>query len=63
MLLDVLETLSESMPKSFILHIKDQKLPLKKALESLFFRSQQYIALVCNDKRLESEEEEDDDVS
>ena len=51
------------MPKSFMLHIKDHKLPLKKALESLFFRSQQYIALVCNDKRLESEEEEDDDVS
>jgi hypothetical protein len=39
-LLDLLETMHETMPKGFMLLIKDKDLPLKKAVESIYFKSQ-----------------------
>lgn len=56
--LDVLETLSESMPKAFKLFLKDPKLPLKKPLEALYYQCQQFIYQVSQSSKLTDDEEE-----
>ena len=58
--LDVLETLSESLPKSFKLLVKEPKLPFKKALEGLYLKSQQFITEISKQSRISEDEEEYD---
>ena len=60
--LDVLETLSDSMPKAFKLLNKDAKLPFKKAIEALYLKGQQFIVEMSKQTRI-SEEEDEYDVS
>ena len=56
--LDVLETLSESMPKAFKLLIKEPKLPLKKPVEALHYQAQQFIYSVGQSSKIAEDDEE-----
>ena len=56
--LDVLETLSEAMPKAFKLLIKEPKLPLKKPVEALYYQAQQFIYHVGQASKIAEDDEE-----
>lgn len=63
-MLDILETMQEVMPKSFMQLIKVKELPLKKIIEVILFKSQQLIlAVLSNSSSSIGEDIDEDEVS